>query len=240
MSPARVLTQHSMMRPALRGLWVLISLPTLCGCVVDNPSRRLVGRPNSEPAVTALHAATAALVQARDLDRRGEARAVDYYYRAAVQSAQSLQQSPSLDAGGGQSEPVYHQALAGLIDAGQRYKRLDPRSQLIVVDGGTRVVPLRYFGFAWQPDDFSRLTSAARHTHHEIAHHIASPGLGLPLVAERFATNSKEAFLPPWQAFAATAVLRPCSDPGGFPGADASAEHVWELYNPLVFEKLDS
>ena len=83
---------------------------------------------------------------------------------------------------------VYRQALAGLIDAGQRYRRLDPRRQLIVVDGGD----------ARRAHPLLRLCLAARRLHaahfhraswrvREIAHHYASPGVGLPLVGERIA-----------------------------------------------------
>ena len=185
--------------------------------------------------VVAASTAPTALARAQELDRRGQERAVDFYYQAAVQSAQSLQQYPALPTGDGQIETVYRQALFGLIDAGQRYRRLDPRRHLIIVNGGTHVVPLRYFGFAWRPDDFSRLTSTERHTSLDIAHHFASPGLGLPLIAERIAACPQETFFRPWQPFAVTVVLRPASDPANHAAAVSPDDHVLELYNPLVF-----
>lgn len=191
-----------------------------------------MGRPIAVSLV-ATPTAPAALAQAQELDRRGDARSVDLYYQAAVQSPIAPQAGPVADAGEPQSGQVYRQALAGLIDAGQRYGRLDPRRQLIVVDGGTRVIPIRYLGFAWRPDDFSRLASAEGQTTRDIAHHYATPGVGLPLVGERIAACSQETFFRPWQPFAVTAVLRPVGDPSA---ATAPGDYVLEFYNPLVFD----
>jgi len=169
------------------------------------------------------------------MDRRAQDCAVDLYYRAAVQAADGLQKLPPglCDR---EDERVYRQALCGLIDAGQRYGRLDPRRQLIVVCGGTRVVPLRYFGFAWRQDDFSRLRLADRQTNRDIAHHYASPGLGLPLVGERVAACRQEVFFVPWQPFAVTAVLRPATDAATPATVALPSEYVLDLYNPLVFD----
>ena len=76
------------------------------------------------------------------------------------------------------------------------------------MNGGTRVVPIRYFGFAWRPDEFSRLVSAEQ-TNRDIAHHYNSPGLGLPLLAERVASCPGKVFYRPWQPFAATVGVAP-------------------------------
>jgi hypothetical protein len=226
---------HTPRRP-LRGLWVLLAAFTFSGCVVGNHGRHLVGRPTVAPPVVANTAASATLVQAQELDRLAQQGAVDLYYQAAAQAAQCLRQCPAPGAGDCQTENVYRQALSGLIDAGQRYGRLDPRRQLIVVSGGTRVVPIRYLGFAWRPDDFSRLVSAERQTNRDIAHHYACPGLGLPLIGERIAACRQEVFFRPWQPFAVTAVLQPATDPVDPATAAPPSEHVLDLYNPLVFD----
>jgi pimeloyl-ACP methyl ester carboxylesterase len=173
--------------------------------------------------------AQAALAQAREFDRAGQAQAVDLYFQAAAQAAEVLVPNPASAAGGDPTAQIYHQALAGLIDAGQRYERLDPRGQLTIMSGGgTRVVPLRYSGFAWQPRDFSRLTPACAHTSREIPRRHIHPGLGVMLVVERISTGD-EPFFREWQPFAATALLRPAND------SAAAGGYVLELYNPLAF-----
>ena len=132
----------------------------------------------------------------------------------------------------GQSAEVYRQALSGLIDAGQRYRRLDPRRQLIVIEGGDRVVPIRYFGFAWRPDDFSRLTSAEHRDSQDIAHNYACPGLGLPLVGERTAGLLTGNLFPPLATVCRDGRVAPAADDasGGCGG------QVLELYNPLALD----
>src|SRR5690606_23909884 len=114
------------------------------------------------------------------LDRQGQEQAVDYYFLATVQAAAGLSPGP----GAASSELVYHQALSNLIDASQRYGRLDPRGQLVVMHRGRRIIPMRYYGFAWQPRDFTLLAPATQRNR-DIAHHYSNPGLGVPLIAVR-------------------------------------------------------
>jgi pimeloyl-ACP methyl ester carboxylesterase len=97
---------------------------------------------------------------------------------------------------------------------------------------------VRFFGFAWRPDDFSRLVSTAGETNRDIAHHYATPGLGLPLIGVRVAACPHEEFFRPWQPFAVTAVLRPATDPGDPSAPMPHGGAVLELYNPLVFETI--
>ena len=99
-------------------------------------------------------AAQTALEEAQRLDRRNDPAAVDYFFQAAALAAQGI--TPTGPAN--QSESIYRQALWGLVDSGQRLGRLDPRTGLSVVHGGQRTVPIRYFGFAWRPSDFSQLS----------------------------------------------------------------------------------
>lgn len=189
------------------------------------------------PLVVEATTAQAALAQAEELDRQAQECSVDFYYQAAVLAAAELQPWLAPCAGACPSDEIYRCALAGLIDAGQRYGRLDPRRQLIVVDEqGTRVVPIRYVGFAWQPDEFSRLAPATGESNREIAQHYASPGLGLPLIGERIAPCSQEKFLRPWQTFPVTAVLRPATDGECSASESSTAAYALELYNPLVFD----
>jgi pimeloyl-ACP methyl ester carboxylesterase len=182
------------------------------------------------------------LVEADRLDRLGIDRCVDFYYRSTWQAAQALEIGTSaVNSGGETAWQTYHVALAGLIQAGQRYGRLDPRGQLIILENGTRNVPVKHFGFAWQPKDFSRLVSADRFQSADISHHYATAGLGHSMVAERVAPGPDEMFFRPRQPFAVTAVLRPVSRerPGESaalaPGATGS-DAILELYNPHVFD----
>lgn len=172
-------------------------------------------------------AAQAALDEARRLDRRDDPAAVDYFFQAAALSANGI--TPAGPAN--QSESIYRQALWGLVDSGQRLGRLDPRSGLTVMHGGQRTVPIRYFGFAWRPSDFSRLSAADVPTG-EIAHRYVRPGIGIPLLGERV-MPCEQPFFAPWQPFAVTALLRPQGD---VVDPQLSGNYVLELYNPLAFD----
>jgi pimeloyl-ACP methyl ester carboxylesterase len=220
-----------------RALWGLFVLSACTGCVAGSGFRRGANRPIAAQPIVASAAAPVTLAEAQRLDRLGDQRAVDLYFQAAIQASQDLAPCQAV-AGGGSCATVYQQALCGLIDAGQRYGRLDPRRHLIVVEAGTCAVPVRYFGFAWRPDDFSRLVSVEGQTSRDIAHHYATPGLGLPLVGERIAACPQETFFRPWQPFAVTAVLRPATDAGDPAASMPHGGHVLELYNPLVFDSV--
>ena len=168
-----------------------------------------------------------ALAEAEALDRDESDRSVDLYYCACLRAAQSLVPSSAVTCDG--AWQTYHAALERLISAGQRYGRLDPRGQLVVQDGGGRIVPISYHGFAWQPNDFRELLPAERFRSDDMAHHYATPGLGISLVGVRVAPCDNETFFRPRQPFGVTAVLRPC---------DSAAGAVLELYNPHVYESM--
>jgi pimeloyl-ACP methyl ester carboxylesterase len=180
---------------------------------------------------TVLDTTEALLEQAREHDRFNESETVDAYFQAAVQAYQLMASAPWLGPGISDVAALYNEALTGLIDSGQRYGRLDPRGQLIVVVAGRRVsVPCKYAGFAWQPRDFSRLTPATEFSNAAIKHHYENAGVGVPLVVERFASMNAGPFLSPWQPFGATAVLsRDARSPGGY---------VLELCNPLSTDRI--
>jgi pimeloyl-ACP methyl ester carboxylesterase len=215
----------------LSGLVVLLTAATFSGYAAANAWGQVVGRPTTVRLVTTPTIAPASLAQAQELDQLGQEAAVDLYYQAAIQAMPMV-------GGDGASENVYRLALSGLIDAGQRYGRLDPRRQLVVLNGGTRVVPIRYFGFAWRPDEFCRLVSAEGETSRNIAHHYGSPGLGVPLIGERISACPQEVFFRPWQPFSVTAVLRPTTDHVDPSAGLASADYALDLFNPLVFDQV--
>lgn len=189
-------------------------------------------------------AAAAELAQAKKLDRHHQDACVDHYYRAALAAWEYLAQAAAPDTADEVCESVlqlYGRSLAGLIDAGQRYHRFDPRSHLLVDGGaGPMEIPITSHGLVWQADDYCQLLPAARCRSREISHHYASPGLGVPLVAVRTAAE-EERFSQRRQPFAVTAVLRPCSSlPAGAAAADRpDAPAVLEFYNPYVVETID-
>jgi triacylglycerol esterase/lipase EstA (alpha/beta hydrolase family) len=173
------------------------------------------------------------LSNADELDRRGQDRSVDVYYRATLHAAQALEAGGFPSAEGQSAWQVYHRGLVGLIDAGQRYGRLDPRGQLTLREGSRRVIPINYYGFSWLPGDFNQLALAERFRSRDITNHHASEGLGLALVAVRISPSKDERLFRPRQPFAVTAVLRPLAP--SIPAATLDeGEAVLEFYNPLA------
>lgn len=188
--------------------------------------------------------AAAELARAKKLDRRRKCVCVDHYYRAVMAAWQYLAEAAAPGTADDACDAVlkvYCQSLAGLIDAGQRYHRLDPRCHLLVDDGtGLAEVPIRCHGLAWQAEDYCQLLPAAKYRSRDITHHYAAPGLGVPLVAVR-TMPEEERFAERRQPFAVTAVLRPCSSlPAGAAGVERpDAPAVLELYNPCVVDTID-
>jgi hypothetical protein len=189
----------------------------------------------SLPMADPVHAGDA-LAEAERLDRLGDATAVDFYFEAAAQTAHLMRRYPATITGASDIEEIYAQALAGLIDSSQRYARLDPPRRGILLNGGSRVLPIRYFGFAWQPTDFTLLMPAHYEQNKEIANHYISAGIGLPLIAERV-TPQPLVFARERQPFAATAVLKPPQS-GYQQAGRGSNGFVLELYNPLAYDKV--
>ena len=181
------------------------------------------------------------LAAAEELDRQAQGRSVDLYYRATLHAAQSLQNSQLLSQADGPSAwQVYHRGLAGLIEAGQRYGHLDPRGQLTLREGPSRVIAINYYGFGWLPSDFNQLALAERFRSRDLTNHHMTCGMGLSLVGVRKSPCEEEPFFRPLQPFAVTAVLRPT---GGMEAGDGDpfdqGEAVLEFYNPCVFTSIE-
>ncbi len=138
-------------------------------------------------------------------------------YRAAIATWRQL------ECGNAAALPDYQKSLARLLVRANRAGRLDPRGRLTVNTAhGVHVVPISYYGFAWQPGDFSQILPAADF-HGDLEHHYYTPGLGVSLVAVR-QSCAEETYFRQRQSFALSAVLRPVGD-----------EAALEFYNPLVF-----
>jgi hypothetical protein len=204
-------------RAALTLLWIFLTLVASSADALGQRLRLAYIDPES---------ISDALADAQALDRTQDPAAVDAYFHAATRAARMLEQYPSFT-GDIDIELLYRDALEGFITAAQRYGRINaPRNQIIVANG-TRSVPIVYFGFAWRPTDFSQLLPAHFDRSDQIANHYVSAGIGVPLTAQQL-TNRPMPFMREQHAFAATAILRP-SRPG----------FVLELYNPLVFDRVN-
>lgn len=214
-----------------------------CSEVVAAPTASLAAyRVNSscDPAQLLVRAQQQ-LTAAEELDRRAEGRSVDFYYHATLNAAQSMQSSEiPVQADCPTALQVYHRGLAGLIEAGLRYGRLDPRGQLTLREGPTRTISINYYGFAWLPSDFNQLALAERFRSRALKNHHKTCGLGLSLVGVRKSPCEDEPFFRPLQPFAVTAVLRLL---GGNEAGDGDpfdqGESVLEFYNPCVFSSID-
>jgi pimeloyl-ACP methyl ester carboxylesterase len=197
------------------------------GCrVVDLPDDELAGHVAGLLAKGQQH-----LDAADQLDREGNPACVDEFYHAALVTWPLIEiyGGSVVDSASQSAWQVYQQSVAGLIEAGIRYGRLDPRGQLIIGEGpGRCVVPIAYHGFPLPPREFCELHAADKFPRNDLARYYESPGIGATLVAIRQTCN-EQPFYPPKQHFAVTAVLRPT-------GAYKST--VLDFYNPRVFDSL--
>ena len=189
--------EHVRSGPPRWALVVLALLAVLAGCrsvTLRPPEAAYLYRPSSDveiplevtayridSTVDGSHLAARSqqeLANADELDRLGQDRSVDVYYRATLHAALALQVAAFPSAEGQTAWQVYHRGLAGLIDAGQRYGRLDPRGQLTLREGSRRVIPINYYGFSWLPGDFDQLALAERFRSRDITNHHASEDWG--------------------------------------------------------------
>lgn len=185
------------------------------------------------------------LLLARQMQAEGRDGCVDQYYQAARLAWDALElacieEDPDAQEAAGH---IYQESLGGLIEAGQQFRRLDPRGSLTIVDDrGRRVIPLAYYGFAWKAADFSQLLSSQEYQDSSLTHHYQTPGLGASLVAVRHACH-EEPYYRPQQPFSVTAILRPVSSAERrLPSSLATDRHcpdaVLEFYNPCVFDAM--
>lgn len=167
--------------------------------------------------------------QALALEQADQPGSVDYYYAALAETWLALNPTAAaalllpLDP---QAWAIYHDSLARLILQGQRHGRLDPRRGLTIhTAAGALVIPTRYTGFSWRPEDFHQLLVVGQYEVERPRHIYRRAGLGVPLVVMRY-QNGRGGFLLEQQAFAATAVLRPPPRPAatGSPSAALPGE----------------
>jgi pimeloyl-ACP methyl ester carboxylesterase len=172
--------------------------------------------------------AEASMSAGRSAEEANNPAAVDYYYAAATQLW------PSHVAGavvqGDPGAELYRVAVRRMVDAAVRFNRIDPTRGITLANG--QFLPIRYYGFLWQPADFGTLLPVGFYETPEILHRYIGNGVGVEYVV--LATNGAgRPFIKNNQPFAATAVLQPVSGPagGGF---------TLDFYDPLRISATDT
>ena len=163
---------------------------------------------SSDPAGY-LASAESTFAAGRAAEEAGDPAAIDLYYATAASTWQSHVAGAAIRDDPGSE--LYRAAVRKLIETAIRCGRFDPTRGLTL--GSGQLVPIRYFGFIWQPSDFCTLIPVGSYDSPEILHRYVSAGVGVEYVVlancvlqRPFVTNN--------QPFAATAVLQP-GDPSG-------------------------
>ncbi|MEM8677806.1 MAG: alpha/beta fold hydrolase [Planctomycetota bacterium] len=171
--------------------------------------------------------AEAAFDRAEYLRDEGDARCVDWYFRAAQLAWLPVQRRAAVGATGGTAHELYQTALASLITTGQETGRWSFTHGLLVhAPGGARRIPIRYHGFPWQPEQFGQLCPVHDpHVSHQINHVYRTDGLGVANIAR---SAGKQRFVRAHQPFAATVVLRPSAN-----SSWSSPNMELHVYDPL-------
>lgn len=171
-----------------------------------------------------------ALAHAVALEKQNSSACVDFYFQSAqlswLENQRQLHESGSTY---GRPAELYRSSLASLITAGQKFGRLDPKTGLVVwTQSGQVIIPTRFYGFLWQPDDFNFLIPVGEYSTKDLNYRYVSCGQGIPTVVVR-CRKPNEQFFNDQQLFAATALLR--ENDGD--AASTPTGMVLEFYDPL-------
>lgn len=150
---------------------------------------------------------------------------VEEYLKAAGKAWTALEKE---HAASGKSSPrtlsLYRSSVAKLLVTAQRFGRWNPNVGLTVCDrSGTTVLPVSLHGFSWSPQQFQCLEPVGDYSTPALSVYYRCAGVGVPLVVSRNSINPQP-FTQNEQSFAATAVLRFCSD---------TESYQLEFYDPL-------
>jgi pimeloyl-ACP methyl ester carboxylesterase len=166
---------------------------------------------------------------------------VDLYYRAAIYAWRHLESTPPSQISGPDYQTAwetYQQSLSRLITTASRYRRLDPRGRLVIVEcGRRRAVPIEYCGFAWKPCEFCQVLPAGDFYRHDLRNYYRRQGLGVSLVAARRACG-EATYYRQTQPFAVTAILRPLNGTDRQAPMFAGSDAVLTFYNPCLHDSL--
>ena len=212
--------------------WIALSLlATLTGCSLSR-TNTVWYPPLSPPPISnatgALASAEANFSAGIAAEAANDPAAIDYYYAAAT-DAWPFDVAGAMTPGDAGAE-LYRAAVRKLLASAARFGRLDSSQGLTLASGGR--IPIRYFGFLWQPADFRCLQPVGTYASRELVHRYASSGVGVEYVVLTSAVPSRP-FTKSQQPFAATAVLQPSGAPfaGGF---------TLDFYDPLRMYATDT
>lgn len=217
---------------------------SLAGCSVlhhgsrwPTPPAAVPLRPGAVAGATPLERAELFYARAELLAAGGAAgQAIGEYHRAAKWAWHALPDSPDPP----RAQQLYRSSLHGMLAIACRQGYFDPRCglRLPTVDGRPRIVPVKYQGFPWQPDDFQQLAPVGDYASKSLDRRYQTPGVGAPLVVRR-RSQPGQPLVNDEQAFAATVVLHPdepfgddatvCSDSR----TPTDSSFVLAFYDPL-------
>ncbi len=181
-----------------------------------------------------------AYATAVDLEEQDSPACVDWYLRCATmlwpQITSSAFDSSSRD------NQLYQSSVGKLIETAQKFDRFDPDQGILPLpspgaegspsnsesedDSFHRALPIRYYGFAWQPDEFEQISVIGKYQTPDVIQPHQKAGLGVPLLVQH---SSDRQFVYPTAKFTATAIVRPDNEDSAA-GDDAS--FVLDLVNP--------
>jgi pimeloyl-ACP methyl ester carboxylesterase len=218
---------------ALRRLILVLAVAALPGCALTTSST--VWHPPLSPpplshfddaAFGPLTSIEANFSRGIDADKAGDPACLDFYYAAAVEAwpLHATCAAAPIDAG----SEYYRASVRKLLDAAARYNRFDSAQGITVSDG--QRIPIRYFGFLWQPQDFHCMLPVGTYASKQLPRRYASPGVGVDYVVLT-SEVPRQPFIKSRQPFAATAVLKPAGQPAV--ASPNAAGFSLDFYDPL-------
>ena len=197
-------------------LLLLVAATSGCQCLKStkfHPPNVVRPAPACSNSGSALVNAELAYQRATLRERHCDASCVDYFFQAAANSWQDIEQQ-LLQTGyaEGRAAKLYRSSLIKLIESGQRFRRLDPSQGIqVFTESGPLLVPTTYCGFPWQPADFDRLKVVGEYTSEELNSVYRCRGVGVATLAFH-CRRPHESFRSNEQIFPATALLRQASN----------------------------
>ena len=213
-------------------LWIALFLfLTLAGCSLVRSSAHWyspVDAPLPADTLTVLAPAQTNFAAGAAAEAAGDPAAVDFYYAAAAASW------PAHVAGATAPEDpgaeLHRASVRKLISSATRFGRLDPTRGITLAGG--QFIPIRYFGFLWQPTDFGTFLPVDGYETPELVHRYIGAGVGVKYVVLT-GNPLRRPFIKTNQPFAATAVLQPA-------GTSLPAGFTLDFYDPLRTSATDS
>lgn len=151
-----------------------------------------------------LNVAELQLVAGQQAEEAGNPACIDSYFAAATIAWPF--QATSLAAPDDRATALYRSAVRSLVESAARFGRLDRRQGIVL--SNSRLVPVTYQGFVWDPEDFCTFMPVGSYESHRLSNRYVSGGVGVPYVV--LTTNPpRHPFTNKAQAFAATVVVAP-------------------------------